>query len=421
MTNSVVKWGIAIMTLAILGCEKDNSSNNTPQPPLSNIIKSGQITQDETWDSTKVVQLSGRVTVTNGATLTIKPGTVIKAEAGQEANASTLIIARGAKIMAEGTSSSPIIFTSTSDKIQPGEIVSPNLDPTYSGLWGGILILGKAPISVPGNVISTQIEGIPPSDTNGLYGGNNPTDNSGVLKYVSIRHGGALIGAGNEINGLTLGGVGSGTTIENIEVVANFDDGIEWFGGSVNCTNLLVWHQGDDAFDIDQSYSGTINNIISIANNSSDHALEIDGPEGSMNGSFTLTNGTFRSGFKGDYADFRDGAMGDLSNLLFDFYLPVDSIGKLPTIELDDCNSSDNYKNGKLVFSAPWQIPIYFTHFPPPSSTLLFTEIFKDECNTGNVFFGIDASFVSFIKTNSIGANTLQFQGWTWGSTVFSF
>ncbi len=141
-----------------------------------------------------------------------------------------------------------------------------------------------------------------------------------------------------------------------------------------------------------------------------------------MNGSFTLTNGTFRSGFKGDYADFRDGAMGDLSNLLFDFSPPVDSRDKLPTIELDDCNSSNNYKDGKLVFSAPWEISIYFdANNPFPSFSELFAQTFQDKCNTSNVFGGIDSSFVFFTKTNSIGANTLQFQGWTWGSTVFSF
>jgi hypothetical protein len=405
MTNSVAKWGIAVAILTMLGCEKDNSSNNTPRPPLSNIIKSGQITADETWDSTSVIQLDGRVVVTNGATLTIKPGTIIKSSAGQEANATNLIITRGSKIMAEGTPNAPIIFTSIADAIQPGEIVSSNLNSTYSGLWGGLLILGKAPISAQGDVTSTQIEGIPPSDTSGLYGGNDSLDNSGVLKYVSIRHGGALIGAGNEINGLTLGGVGSGTTIENIEVVANFDDGIEFFGGNVNCTNLLVWHQGDDAFDIDQSYSGTINNIAYFANDASDHALEIDGPEGSMEGSFTLTNGTFigDSTFSGEYADFRDGAMGTLTNLCFkDFSSDAD-------VEIDDNTTSDNYKNGKLVFNYPWEF----------RSTQTFKDIFKDNSDNGDAFQ--DSSFVFFTKTTSTGANMGPFVGWTWGSIVFSF
>ena len=397
MLHTITKWGLAVAILATMACEKDDNSNNTPINPTPTVLlKSGQITADETWDSTQVIQLSGRVTVTNGTTLTIKPGTVIKAEAGQEANASTLIIARGARIMAEGTSSSPIIFTSIADNIQPGEIVSPNLNSTYSGLWGGILILGKAPISAQGDVTSTQIEGIPPSDTSGLYGGNNPTDNSGVLKYVSIRHGGALIGAGNEINGLTLGGVGSGTTIENVEVVANVDDGIEWFGGNVDCTNLIVWHQGDDAFDIDQSYSGTINNVVFIGNESSDHALEIDGPEGSMNGSFTLTNGTFigHNPDGGEYADFRDGARGSLTNLCFQ------NFSDNSDVELDDQSTSDNYKSGVLSFNYPWEF----------QTTQTFSQIFIDKSG-GNAF--TDSSFMYVTKTNSIGANTLQFVGWT--------
>jgi len=131
-------------------------------------------------------------------------------------------------------------------------------------LWGGILILGNAKGSFAGGVTEVQIEGIPASDTNGLYGGSNDADNSGVLKYISIRHGGANIGEGNEINGLTLGGVGSGTVIENIEVVANQDDGIEWFGGTVSVKNALVWNSGDDAVDTDQAWAGTLDNFIVI-------------------------------------------------------------------------------------------------------------------------------------------------------------
>ena len=191
------------------------------------ISVSKNIDANTTWEQGKIYILEGRITVLPGVTLTIQPGTIIKGREGSESNATALMVARGGKLMAVGTAEAPIIFTSVSDNIIPGEIKSPNLDPTLNGLWGGLLILGKAPISAEST--SMQIEGIPTSDLNGLYGGTEPEDNSGVIKYVSIRHGGANIGEGNEINGLTLGGVGSGTVIENIEIVANQDDGVEWF------------------------------------------------------------------------------------------------------------------------------------------------------------------------------------------------
>ena len=157
------------------------------------------------------------------------------------------------------------------------------------GLWGGLIVLGNAPISVSGGA-TAQIEGIPASDTNGLYGGSDASDNSGTYNYISVRHGGTSIGEGNEINGVTFGGVGTGTTVSNIEVVANVDDGIEFFGGTVNASNLLVWAQGDDGLDIDQSYSGTVSNSMVILGANSDHALEIDGPEGTMEDTYTLNN-----------------------------------------------------------------------------------------------------------------------------------
>ena len=179
-----------------------------------------------------------------------------------------------------GTAAEPIVFTSVADNIELGQTAGTNLTEDDRGLWGGLILLGNAPVSLDGDAAEAQIEGIPASDTNGLYGGSDPADDSGTVQYVSIRHGGALIGEGNEINGLTLGGVGSGTTIDNVEIVGNVDDGIEFFGGTVNATNLLVWAQGDDGLDIDQAYSGTIDNAVVVQGSISDHGLEIDGPEG---------------------------------------------------------------------------------------------------------------------------------------------
>ena len=257
-------------------------------PTIPNLV-TGTITEDLTLTNDKIWNLSGRVSVTNGATLTIEPGTIIKGQPGTGANATCLIISRQGTINAQGTPEQPIIFTSEADAIELGQI-SGTLPDVMNGLWGGIIICGNAPISAA--VSSMQIEGIPASDQNGLYGGNDETDNRGIMSYVSIRHGGANIGEGNEINGLTLGGVGNGTTIENIEIYGNQDDGIEWFGGNVNVSNVLVVSAGDDLIDIDQGYGGSVTNCLIVPSESSDHALEIDGGEGQWNAAFTIENCT---------------------------------------------------------------------------------------------------------------------------------
>jgi hypothetical protein len=301
--------------LLITSCNKEEDTL-----PTSNVMV---ITEDTFWNADSIYQLSGRVTVVNGATLTIEPGTIIKGKPGSGANASALVIARGAKLIAEGTEDAPIIFTSTADSIsiediEAGVFSSPNLNPTISGLWGGIIILGNAPISASndvGDVSQVQIEGIPTSDPNGLYGGDNSDDDSGILRYVSIRHGGANIGSGNEINGLTLGGVGSGTVIDNIEVVANQDDGIEFFGGTVNATNIVVWNVGDDAIDTDQAWSGTLDNFVIIT--PAGHCFELDGPEGSSIAGHTIKNGEVRASGAEDLINMDDNSRVNLENIYF--------------------------------------------------------------------------------------------------------
>jgi len=292
---------LAAASLVFASSCNDDEGTTTPRDNNggdSEIVVTANISANTTWSSDKVYVLGGRVTVLDGVTLTIEPGTVIKGQAGTGANATALLIARGGRLMAEGTADAPIIFTSVADEIMPSDITdgnfeSPNLDPNINGLWGGIIVLGKAPISASndnGDVSEVQIEGIPTSDANGLYGGSVADDNSGILKYISIRHGGTNIGSGNEINGLTLGGVGSGTTVENIEVVANQDDGIEWFGGTVNTKNVVVWNCGDDGIDTDQAWAGTLDNFVVVT--VSGHSFELDGPEGSMNAGHKIMNGS---------------------------------------------------------------------------------------------------------------------------------
>ena len=217
-------------------------------------VTDGDITSGNTvyWTADHTYLLDGRVFVDDGAVLHIEAGTVVKGKPGTGENASALIVARGGKIYAEGTADRPIIFTAEADDItNPADIAY-----DVNGLWGGLILLGKAKINRPAGEFN--IEGIPTTEPRGMYGGTDDDDNSGVVRYVSIRHGGAEIGEGNEINGLTLGGVGRGTTIEYVEVISNFDDGFEWFGGTVNCKHLISAFCGDDGFDFDEGYRGKL-------------------------------------------------------------------------------------------------------------------------------------------------------------------
>ena len=357
-----------LFTLLIIACSEEDpvieyvivnetvtETNTDEVDPFADSTLEGNITENKTLDASKIWLIKGRVSVIDGTTLTIPAGTIIKAASGTGADASTLIVARGGKIIANGTADNPIIMTAAADNIQVGGTYpesGPALKVDTRGLWGGLLILGRAPCSFKSDVTELQIEGIPTSDTNGLYGGSVADDNSGSFQYISIRHGGAEIGEGNEINGLTLGGVGSGTTVNQIEVLGNVDDGIEFFGGTVKATNLLVWGQGDDAIDIDQGYAGTIDGALVVLTAASDHGFEIDGPEGSAPGRFTLKNATVigatddcdAEGVDGEMADFRKGATGDILNILFkDFAGGKD-------VELDASADASTYTAGTLTF-----------------------------------------------------------------------
>ncbi len=302
MIKNYLKLTAAVMAslmVAFTSCNDDDDDDVKPVEDKDVNVISSNITENTTWKNDKIYQLGTRVTVEEGVTLTIEAGTVIKGELGTGTNATALLVARGATLMAEGEADAPIIFTTVGDEITPedvkaGDIGSPNLETTANGLWGGVIILGSAPISASnddGELSEVQIEGIPTSDPNGLYGGNEADDNSGVIKYISIRHGGSNIGSGNEINGLTLGGVGTGTTIENVEVVSNQDDGVEWFGGTVNVKNVVSWNVNDDAIDCDQAWHGTLDNFVVIA--PADHNFELDGPEGEYgwDKGYTIKNG----------------------------------------------------------------------------------------------------------------------------------
>lgn len=361
-----------------------NDNLNLMGTETNTFVVSDNISANTTWKTGNIYILAGRIAVIDGITLTIEPGVVIKGQAGSAENATALLIARGAKLMAEGTAAQPIIFTSVADEIQPGGIVSPNLDPTLDGLWGGLIVLGKAPISVAGDGTEASIEGIPADDNNGKYGGTVSNDNSGVISHISVRHGGSNIGEGNEINGLTLGGVGSGTTIEYVEIVANQDDGIEFFGGTVNISNVLIWNNGDDAIDTDQSWGGTLDNVIII--NPGDEAFELDGPEGVMVAKHTIKNASIFADAGEGLVDNDANSNVDMDNIYFFGLADGQDFDELPTV-----------------------YACAFTNFEVtlPDGTAI-TDFFKGGSN----------AFVTTVAAgaNTVGANKTKYADWTWAS-----
>ena len=232
-----------ILALSLFGCEKNlGGGEDGPINIPTSTTLSGNINTTTTLTSDKVWTLKGYVYVTDGAKLIIQPGTTIISDISEKG---ALCIERGAQILAEGTSSKPIIFTS-------GKPVGERTP----GDWGGIVILGRAKTN---RTSEPTIEG----GIGRPYGGTNDLDNSGVLRYVRIEYAGIAAMPNSEINALTLGGVGSGTILENIQTIYANDDAFEFFGGTVNGKNLYAYATADDDFDFDFGYTGTITNGVS--------------------------------------------------------------------------------------------------------------------------------------------------------------
>ena len=221
------------------------------------------------WSRTNTYVLNGYCFVKAGSTLNIEAGTIIKGVNGAPGVFGALFITRGAKIFALGTPSSPIIFTAEADNIGTTN-AWPNLTSitsTNRGLWGGVVLYGQATLNTPsdagGAAASPKydvFEGLSDTVINGQnvhrFGGSDDNDNSGVMRYVSIRHGGKILESNKELNGLSICGVGRGTTLEFIESYMVADDGFEFFGGTVNTRYLVSAFNDDDAFDADQGYRG---------------------------------------------------------------------------------------------------------------------------------------------------------------------
>ncbi|MDX1902765.1 MAG: T9SS C-terminal target domain-containing protein [Thermonemataceae bacterium] len=232
----------ALLALSIFSCKKDEETSSTPTTTDGKVIIQGDITGSVTWEADKKYLLKGFVYVTDGATLTIPAGTVVF---GDKDTKGTLVVERGGKLIAEGTAEKPVVFTSS---VAPGN--------RGYGDWGGLVLAGKAPI----NQVDPAMEG----GIRGTYGGSDANDNSGSLKYVRIEFAGIAFQPDKEINGLTMYGVGAGTTIEHIQVSYCGDDSYEWFGGSVNAKYLIAHRGWDDEFDTDFGFVGKIQFGLSI-------------------------------------------------------------------------------------------------------------------------------------------------------------
>ncbi|MFO0612847.1 MAG: hypothetical protein U0414_09680 [Polyangiaceae bacterium] len=220
------------------------TSSSSGQTTKTTEEVTGSISSDKTLTADKDWLLKGIVLVEAGATLTIEPGTKVMGDAD---TLGTLVVLQGAKIHAVGTKDAPVVFTSA---LPVGS--------RQAGDWGGVILLGKAPINQPGG--SASVEGLSTSET---YGGSNPDDSSGALEYVRIEFGGVELSPDNEINGLTLAGVGRGTTIDHVMVKVTLDDCFEFFGGTVDAKHLVCFRNGDDSFDADNGYTGRLQFLFS--------------------------------------------------------------------------------------------------------------------------------------------------------------
>jgi hypothetical protein len=303
---------IAIASIAFTSCETDDIvivGGGTDE----SLNLAGNVLENRTLTAGNAYVLNGPMFIKSGATLTIEPGTTITAQAG--GTDVYLLVERGGRIVADGTAAAPIRFTSSS---------------RTPAAWGGVIINGNAFIS--GQNPQGQNEAGTEVNTGILFGGDNDTEDSGILDYVIIEYTGARIDGDAEHNGLTLNGVGSGTTLSNIWIANGDDDAIEFFGGSVNASNIFVLNAKDDMFDVTQGYRGTLTNLYGVreagyvAVTSDPRGIEADGnldgnsPSDNTQSVFTVNNVTIATyGNSVDFSDLikvRRGATATINNAL---------------------------------------------------------------------------------------------------------
>lgn len=261
-TNNILLGLFAVASLFV-GCAADDTADviinqgDSGNTDPSGTVIGGTLTEDLTLTTGTEYNLTSGLIVPENRTLTIEPGVVIKATTGSDVY---IAVQQGGTIMAEGTSSNPIVMTSNSSTPNPGD-------------WGGLIILGRAPINsvVGGDATSTsEIGGLP-------YGGSVTDDNSGIIKYLRVEYSGGAADAASENNGFSFYGVGNGTTIDYIQAFEGADDGVEFFGGTVNASHISVIGAQDDSVDWTEGYTGTLTDVYIEHRQSHDKGIEGDG------------------------------------------------------------------------------------------------------------------------------------------------
>jgi hypothetical protein len=280
--KKLLLMAIAGFVFLAAGCDKEEDDiNNNDKPKDKSVVEvSGSITGKTTWHADTIYKLKGFVRVQDGGELTIQPGTLV---IGERSSKGTLIVQMGGKIFADGTAAKPIIMTSEKE---PGF--------RNPGDWGGLVICGKAKNNITeATGLPTELEG----GYGGFHGGNDDSDNSGIIRYVRIEYAGVPINPNEEVNSLTMGSVGSGTIIENVMCSYGLDDAFEWFGGSVNNKNLIAYRCLDDDLDVDLGFSGYVQFALIIrgemlADQSGSNAFEVDNNSGGTSAQ-PFTSGIF--------------------------------------------------------------------------------------------------------------------------------
>ena len=387
------------------------------------VLVSANITSSTTWTKGNTYNLQTQIYVLPGATLTIEPGTIIASTSGL---GGSLAVTRGAQINAVGTQEEPIIFTSTNDTATwtAGNPKSGTWRPVCNE-WGNLTIMGRAYISENAVVTNTAapnanniatMEGLTaavPGDTNVLYGGGNDLDDSGTLAFCSFRYGGKVIGLNNELNGLSLGGVGKETIIDHMEIMNNVDDGIEIWGGTVNLQYISIWNIGDDSLDIDQGWRGKVQFGLIVqgyAANAAqgsgvgDNCIEMDGAEQSdyqpvstsvmYNMTVIGNNGSNATGSNGgDHGvAYRDNARSQIRQSIF-----MDLGERLVANDNIDGDGGAGYGfNGTHTWAATWTTP--FNTYPTVNAPANTASFYQSQ-TSGNLNEIKDSVFYNNINT----------------------